>query len=83
MDFEAAYSKRFRTGNFLRQRELNLLHYSQVFMYHDLLWAKPESRFGKNHSTSLACWSKRFHKGIQQFICTLMFNYVNKYWNIV
>ena len=45
MDFEAAYSKRFRTGNFLRQRELNLLHYSQVFMYHDLLWAKPESRF--------------------------------------
>ena len=57
MNFEAAYSKRFRTGNFLRQRELNLLHYSQVFMYHDLLWAKPESRFGKNHSSSLACWS--------------------------
>lgn len=55
MDFEAAYSKRFRTGNFLRQRELNFLHYSQVFMYHDLLWEKPESRFGKNHSTSLAC----------------------------
>ena len=47
MDFEAAYSKRFRTGNFLRQRELNLLHYSQVFMYHDLLWAKSESEFRK------------------------------------
>ena len=57
MDFEAAYSKRFRTGNFLRQRELNLLHYSQVFMYHDLLWAKSESKFRKNHSTSLAFWS--------------------------
>ena len=80
MNFEAAYSKRFRTGNFLRQRELNLLHYSQVFMYHDLLWAKPESRFGKNH---MACWSKRFYKDIQQFICTLMFKYVNEFWNIM